>query len=111
MKRMIAILLAVMLMSTVFTACAGTFDDGMGMGYGNVSTTPNGYVNGGYNGYNGAYNDYNNGTYNRSSDQNDNNAGRHGNYGGRYYDGTFHGGTNDNRNSTDSNGSGMTGGR
>lgn len=63
MKRMIAVLLAVMLMTGVFTACSGTayYDDG----YGNVSTTPNGRVNGTNertNNYEGNWGAANNGT-------------------------------------------------
>ena len=48
MKRMIAILLSTVVMASVFAACSTTtsFDRGYGYDYGNVSTTPNGRVNG-----------------------------------------------------------------
>lgn len=47
MKRTIAILMAVLMLTALFTACSGTLGMGDGRAYGNVSTTPNGYVNGG----------------------------------------------------------------
>ena len=55
MKRVIAILLAVMMLTGVLTACSGTayYDDGYG--YGNVSTTPDGRVNGTNGRTNGSY--------------------------------------------------------
>lgn len=101
MKRLIAILLAVMLMSCVFTACSSTVGYDDGMGYGNVSTTPNGRVNGGesYNGQNGGMF----GTDGMFSNNNTN--GGRGNYGGSYNGG------NGSYNGNYSNGSGMTGGR
>lgn len=47
MKRMIAVLMAAMMLTGVLTACSGTVGMGDGQAYGNVSTTPNGRVNGG----------------------------------------------------------------
>ena len=46
MKRTIAILLAALMLTGVLTACSGTVGMGDGQAYGNVSTTPNGNVNG-----------------------------------------------------------------
>ena len=46
MKRMIAILLAALMLTGMLTACSGTVGMGDGQAYGNVSTTPNGNVNG-----------------------------------------------------------------
>ncbi len=58
MKRTIAILMAVLMLTALFTACSGTLGMGDGRAYGNVSTTPNGYVNGGENSgyYGGSWN-------------------------------------------------------
>ena len=57
MKRMIAVLMAAMMFTGVLTACSGTVGMDDGRAYGNVSTTPDGRVNGrGYeSGYNGNY--------------------------------------------------------
>lgn len=66
MKRMIAILLAVMMLTGVLTACSGTVGMDDGQAYGNVSTTPNGRVNGGanqYGSYYGGYGNNNSGSY------------------------------------------------
>ena len=49
MKRTIAVLLAVMMLVGVLTACSGTVGMDDGQAYGNVSTTPDGRVNGGAN--------------------------------------------------------------
>ena len=70
MKRMIAVLLATLMLTGILTACSGTVGMGDGQAYGNVSTTPNGRVNGGDNagGMTGNYNaggmtgNYNRGT-------------------------------------------------
>ena len=50
MKRTIAVLLAVMMLVGILTACSGTVGMGDGQASGNVPTTPNGRVNGGNNG-------------------------------------------------------------
>ena len=47
MKRMIAFLMAAMMLTGVLTACSGSMSMDDGRAYGNVSTTPNGRVNGG----------------------------------------------------------------
>lgn len=47
MKRLIAILLSVLALSGVLTACGRTVSYDDGRSYGNVSDTPNGRVNGG----------------------------------------------------------------
>ena len=66
MKRTIAILMAVLMLTALFTACSGTLGMDDGRAYGNVSTTPNGYVNGGEN--NGNYGGtWNNGSTDRGS--------------------------------------------
>ena len=46
MKRMVAILLAALMLTGVLTACSGSVGMDDGRAYGNVSTTPNGTVNG-----------------------------------------------------------------
>lgn len=46
MKRMIAILLAALMLTSVLTACSGSVGMDDGYAYGNVSTSPNGTVNG-----------------------------------------------------------------
>ena len=68
MKKAIAIIMAVFMLTGLFTACSGTVGMDDGRAYGNVSTTPNGRVNGGD--YNDNYR--NNSTYNtnRNSYQN-----------------------------------------
>ena len=84
MKRMIAFLMAAMMLTGVLTACSGTVGMGDGRAYGNVSTTPNGRVNG------GDYNEtYRNNYYS-------NNRSNYDNYSG---------------NSAYGSGTGMTGGR
>ncbi len=51
MKRTIAILMAAMMLTGILTACSGTVGMEDGRAYGNVSTSPNGYVeNDPYNG-------------------------------------------------------------
>ena len=91
MKRTIAILMAVLMLTVLFTACSGTLGMDDGKAYGNVSTTPNGYVNGGEN------NGYYGGTWNNGS------TGR---------DSYSSNGSNNYSNSNGSNaGTGMTGGR
>lgn len=103
MKRMIAILLAVLALTGILTGCSGTayYDDGMG--YGNVSTTPNGRVNGGASNapMGGIFED-----------------GGRGNYGGTYGrnsgSNAMGGGSNGSSRqggSTANSGTGMTGGR
>lgn len=69
MKRTIAILMAVLMLATLFTACSGTLGMDDGRAYGNVSTTPNGYVNGGeYSDYSGNRNNgYANNSYRNNS--------------------------------------------
>lgn len=105
MKRLIAILLAVMLMSFVLTACSGTANYDNGLGYGNVSTTPNGRVNGGegYYGQNGGVFDSNKRSDGMFGDMFGNDNSGRGNYGSSYNSGSgsYNGST----------GSGMTGGR
>ncbi len=101
MKRTIAILMAVLMLTALFTACSGTLGMGDGRAYGNVSTTPNGYVNGGENsGYYGS--GWNNGS-----------AGS-GSYGGsnsgRDSYGSYNGSSSGNSGSSNA-GTGMTGGR
>ena len=69
MKRLIAILMAALMLTGILTACSGTVGMNGRGAYGNVSNTPNGTVNGtnrsGYagNGYGYAANGYQNGTY------------------------------------------------
>ena len=88
MKRTIAILLAALMLTGVLTACSGTVGMGDGQAYGNVSTTPNGNVNG-----SGQYdNGYSGNSY-------------YGNTGRQGSGSTQHGGSNGSANS----GSGMTG--
>ena len=107
MKRMIAILLAVMMLTAVFTACSSTIGYEDGMAYGNVSTTPDGRVNGGERGSSST----GSGIFG--------NGGR-GNYGGSYNGGMGgttgrgmggNGSTGSGMGSNGSTGSGMTGGR
>ena len=114
MKRMIAILLSVLVLTGVFAACSGTMTNGRGYDYGNVSTTPNGRVNGdnnayeydygyGYN-YGGAQNGGNRSGSSHSTDRSRRDTnGRTGTYSG----------TGDPQNGMGSNnsGSGMIGGR
>ena len=88
MKRTIAILLAALMLTGVLTACSGTVGMGDGQAYGNVSTTPNGNVNG-----SGQYdNGYSGNSY-------------YGNMGRQGSGSTQRGGSNGSANS----GSGMTG--
>lgn len=47
MKRTIAILLSTLMLTAALTACSGTVGLDDRRAYGNVSTTPNGTVNGG----------------------------------------------------------------
>ena len=96
MKRMIAILLAALMLTTVLTACSGTVGMDDGRAYGNVSTTPNGTVNGGE-GYGNGYQSYDSGNYR--------NSGSNGSY-GSYSNG--YGGYGSN---SSGSGTGMTGGR
>ena len=93
MKRMIAILMAVMMLTGVLTACSGTIGMDDGRAYGNVSTTPDGRVNGG---------GYENKTYNG-----DTNRIMGGTYGSNANNGGMNGAFGANGNS----GTGMTGGR
>lgn len=58
MKRTIAILLAALMLTGVLTACSGSVGMDDGYAYGNVSTTPNGTINGTNRAYNGSYNGY-----------------------------------------------------
>ena len=65
MKRTIAVLMAVMMLVSILTACSGSVGMDDGRAYGNVSTTPNGRVNGGgysndMNGAPGTYSGYGN---------------------------------------------------
>lgn len=98
MKRMIAFLMAAMMLTGVLTACSGSMSMDDGRAYGNVSTTPNGRVNGG--GYESGSN------------------GMTGN-GSGMFGGSSNGGMTGNGNSTGggmfggnaSSGTGMTGGR
>lgn len=55
MKRMIAILLAALMLTGMLTACSGSVGMDDGYAYGNVSTTPNGTVNGTNRTYGGNY--------------------------------------------------------
>ena len=87
MKRMIAVLMATLMLTGVLTACSGTVGMGDGRAYGNVSTTPDGRVNG---------RGYENGTYNNG-----------GYSGGMTGNGAMGGAFGANGNS----GTGMTGGR
>ena len=91
MKRMIAVLMATLMLTGVLTACSGTVGMDDGRAYGNVSTTPDGRVNGG---------GYSNGG---------SNGGMTGNstYGGMTGNGAYGGMFGGNANS----GTGMTGGR
>lgn len=94
MKRTIAILMAVLMLTALLTACSGTLGMGNGRAYGDVSTTPNGYVNGGTN------SSYYGGSWNNGS------AGGYGSYG------SGNSGNTGSGNSGSSNaGTGMTGGR
>lgn len=94
MKRTIAILMAVLMLTALCTACSGTLGMGDGRAYGNVSTTPNGYVNGGDGyGYYGGNQNSNSGT----------NGSRNG-----YSHGSAYGNNDSYRSNA---GTGMTGGR
>ena len=104
MKRMIAVLMATMMLTGILTACSGSIGMDDGRAYGNVSTTPDGRVNGG--GY----------------ESGSNNGGMTGNGGGMFGNGTDSGassGMTGNGNSTGggmfggnaNSGTGMTGGR
>lgn len=67
MKRMIAFLMAVLMLTGILTACSGTVGMGDGRAYGNVSTTPDGRVNGrGNNG--GTFGMYGNNGYGYNND-------------------------------------------
>lgn len=97
MKRMIAVLMAAMMLTGVLTACSGSMSMDDGRAYGNVSTTPNGRVNGGgYESGNGGM------TGNGSGMFGSNNGGMTGN-GNSTGGGMFGGNAN--------SGTGMTGGR
>lgn len=89
MKRMIAILMAALMLTGVLTACSGTVGMGDGRAYGNVSTTPDGRVNG---------RGYENGTYNNGRTYNNGGMTGNGDMGNAF-------GANGN------SGTGMTGGR
>ena len=84
MKRTIAILLAALMLTGVLTACSGTVGMGDGQAYGNVSTTPNGNVNGSgqYDyGYSGNMGGQNSGSAQRSgSGRSDSGMGGNGSY-------------------------------
>ena len=97
MKRMIAVLMATMMLTGILTACSGSIGMDDGRAYGNVSTTPDGRVNGG--GY----------------ESGSNNGGMTGN---GMFGGSTDGGMTGNGNSTGgmfggnaNSGTGMTGGR
>lgn len=62
MKRMIAVLLATLMLTGILTACSGTVGMDNGRAYGNVSTTPDGRVNGGDYTEGGMTGNYNRGT-------------------------------------------------
>ena len=82
MKRTIAILLAALMLTGILTACSGTVGMDDGRAYGNVSTTPNGTVNGGSYGYDG--NDgypYAGGSYGSNGYQSGGNSYRNGSRG------------------------------
>ncbi|MGN0978824.1 MAG: hypothetical protein ACI4PT_00650 [Candidatus Avoscillospira sp.] len=112
MKRMIAVLLSVMALAGVLTACSGTAAYGDGYGYGNVSTTPNGYVNG-TNGYNYGANGYGTNGYGGGYGYANGSSGTVNN--GTTTNGTGTNGTVRNGTTTNgtgyANGTGMTGGR
>lgn len=98
MRRTIAVLMAVLMLVGVLTACSGTVGMDDGRAYGNVSTTPNGRVNGGgYDTYNGAYG----GNYNTN--------GNGGMFGGYSANGGNQSDISNSRGA--SSGTGMTGGR
>lgn len=90
MKRTIAILLAALMLTGMLTACSGTVGMEDGRAYGNVSTTPDGTVNG-----------TNRGSYD----------GRNGSYGSSSSYGSYDGYGYGYGNSSRSSGTGMTGGR
>ena len=93
MKRMIAILLAALMLTGMLTACSGTVGMGDGQAYGNVSTTPNGNVNG-----SGQYdNGYSGNGYSGNG------------YSGNGYSGNMGGQSSGRAQRGGSNGSGMTG--
>ena len=96
MKRTIAILLAALMLTGILSACSGTVGMEDGRAYGNVSTTPDGTVNG--TNRNGSYGG---GSYGSNS----NGYGAYGGYNGGY--GSYNGGYN----GSTSSGTGMTGGR
>ena len=99
MKRMIAVLLATLMLTGVLTACSGTVGMDDGQAYGNVSTTPNGRVNGGDNA-GGMTGNYNRGTTGNSGSGMSGMNGNGGMFGGNGM--TGNGGNS---------GTGMTGGR
>lgn len=98
MKRMIAVLLATLMLTGILTACSGTVGMGDGQAYGNVSTTPDGRVNGGDNA-GGMTGNYNRGT---TGNMGNNGRGMTGNGGMTNNGGMFGSGNS---------GTGMTGGR
>ncbi len=95
MKRMIAFLMAAMMLTGVLTACSGSMSMDDGRAYGNVSTTPNGRVNG------GGYESGSTGMTGSGMFGSSNNGGMTGN--GNSTGGMFGGNAN--------SGTGMTGGR
>lgn len=95
MKRMIAVLMATLMLTGVLTACSGTIGMDDGQAYGNVSTTPDGRVNGG--GY------ANNGSTSSNGSYGNGNSANGGMFGGNTNGGMFGGNAN--------SGTGMTGGR
>ena len=100
MKRMIAVLMAVMMLTGVLTACSGSIGMDDGRAYGNVSTTPDGRVNGG--GYESGYGSNGSGMTGNGGMFGGNNGGMTGN--GNSTGGGMFGGNA-------SSGTGMTGGR
>ena len=102
MKRTIAILLAALMLTGVLTACSGTVGMGDGQAYGNVSTTPNGNVNGSGqydNGYSG------NSYYGNTGRQGSGSTQRGGS------NGSANSGSGMSGSSSYNSGTGMTGGR
>jgi len=99
MKRTIAIMLAALMLTGILTACSGTLGMDDGRAYGNVSTTPNGTVN-------GTNRDSYNGNHTNGGYQN----GTGSNHGGSGYQSGSSNGANSSGSGYQS-GTGMTGGR
>ena len=108
MKRAIAIIMTALMLTGVLTACGASMSMDTGRGYGNVSTTPNGNVNGGENNYGGSGMTGSYGGNNTTGGMSRGGSGMTGGYGSS---GSGMSGGSGMTGSTGSSGTGMTGGR